>query len=84
MRPRKRYELLWADMEDKLHKLTVPCGLALDFARVVARRYTGCIVCGRYGIASVRVDGTLEVYWNASSTLPGKVEQYDERTTVCI
>jgi hypothetical protein len=84
MRQRKRYELLWTDMQDKPHKLVVPCGLALDFARVVARQYGGCVVCGRYGVAAVRNDGTLEVYWNAASTLPGKTEQYDERTTVCL
>jgi hypothetical protein len=75
--------LRWPDGRDET--VSLPVSVAFVAARAIAQRtHADPVLCGEFGTAEFKSDGSGSVLWNSDSTMPGTTTAFDTRTIVCI
>ena len=83
MRSKNKLILRWPDGSDET--VYLPVSVAFVAARAIAQRtHADPVLCGEFGTAEFKNDGSGSVLWNSDSTMPGVTTLFDTRTIVCI
>lgn len=67
---RKKYSIQFVDNSGATQTLKVPPAFALEFGKIVALKYCGCVILGQHAVAAFRgYADALDVFWGQDGQL---------------